>query len=80
MDKLFDVLESANYFDSRSKLEAFVHAIADIKEAVDKIYGESINMIIDSENDREKITDCMWEIREDFRHIKYHIEDAKLYD
>jgi len=77
LDKIYEKLASVNYFSDKNELERFVHALTDIKESIDKIFNENVEEVCNAK-DMDTIKEKMWDIREDFRHISYHIEDAKL--
>ena len=59
--------------DTASKL----HALNDIIDSINKIYNEVIPKIL-IEKDFDTIQDLYWDIREEFRHVDYHIHDANL--
>jgi len=64
---------------SRERIDALVHALVDIAESIEKVYGKIIPKILDEpEIPPEALRERLWEIREEFRHIDYHIHDAKL--
>ena len=77
MDKLFDILKKHQIF-KKDQLEAYIHALVDINESLNKIYLEYIDAIIANSDDKDIVIDNIWEIREEFRHISYHLNDAKL--
>ena len=53
------------------------HALTDISESFDKIYNQILPKIT-HENSKEKLVELFWDIREQYRHIDYHIKDAEL--
>jgi hypothetical protein len=57
--------------------EALLHALLDIAESFEKVYSTIIPQINLLKN-KQDIREGMWELREEFRHIQYHINDAKL--
>ncbi|MDX9947002.1 MAG: hypothetical protein RBS38_06510 [Bacteroidales bacterium] len=72
---VYNVIKKYQIF-SEKDLEAYVHALIDIKESVSKITG--LLLEVDDKKNKEEVLDIIWEIREEFRHIDYHIKDAKL--
>lgn len=56
--------------------EAWLHALADIKESTDKIFNNYLPLCIDTLSP-EKSRELLWTIREELRHIQYHIEDIE---
>lgn len=63
----------------RERAEAIVHALVDIGESMGKIYGAllpGLMAVLDQSNSTFK--DKLWDIREEFRHVEYHLQDAKL--
>ena len=64
---------------SPERADSIVHALADITESSSKIYQTLLPALIDSRNaSSDDFKDRLWDIREEFRHIQYHIEDGKL--
>ena len=63
---------------TNEEIDSFIHAIVDIEESFLKIYSIHIKEILDNQSNYDLIQDRLWEIREEFRHIDYHINDAKL--
>jgi len=78
INDLYTKLEKDKIFN-KEKLDSFVHSISDIKEAIDKIYNEYLPKLL-TEQSRDSLEDIIWDIREEFRHIDYHIKDANLLD
>ena len=72
---VYEVLKKHQIF-LKKDLEAYVHALIDIRESVNKI-TELLSDIDDNKN-KEEVLDIIWGIREEFRHMDYHIKDAKL--
>ena len=77
LDKLYDILKVHSFYKD-NELDAYIHALADIKESVENIYNKYMKRIIKSPDDKDKVQDCLWDIREEFRHIDYHLKDASL--
>jgi hypothetical protein len=57
--------------------EAWVHALVDIQESYLRIFEnlipEALNQSVSSREKRE----VLWDIREEFRHIEYHLKDIE---
>jgi hypothetical protein len=65
----------------REKADALVHALVDIEESVRKIYVDLVPELVRSlDESPDKFKEKLWDIREEFRHVPYHIEDAGLVD
>lgn len=63
------------------KAEAIVHALIDIEESLDTIYNTTLPKLLDDNSlSPSDFQDLMWDIREQMRHIDYHIQDAELLD
>lgn len=75
--KLLDILIKHKILE---EAEAFAYAIVNIKESMDKIYDEILPKIINADLSKFELQDLIWDIREEFRHIDYHIKDGKLLD
>jgi hypothetical protein len=60
---------------------AAVAKFVDVYESVQKVYGSLVPQLIDErEASRESVRELLWDLREEFRHIDYHIHDAELTD
>ena len=58
-----------------------MHALTDIAASVEKVYGEMLPALLsDPTVATEALQDTLWDIREEFRHIQYHIDDGTLTD
>ena len=75
---LLDLLISKNV-TSREEAEAIVHALVDIAESAENVYCNLIPKVM-SEPDAsvDLIKERLWDIREEFRHIDYHVHDSRL--
>lgn len=74
--ELYTKLEKAEIF-KKDKLDSFIHSLVDIKNSIDEIYNVYIPILLKNES-KELLEETIWDIREEFRHINYHIEDANL--
>ncbi len=77
LQEFYKILEKMEIKEEK-ELESFVHSLLDIEESFKKIYNVHVKNILDNENNDEVIKDNLWDIREEFRHIDYHINDANL--
>lgn len=75
--EFFSIVKRTN-IRKREELESYVHALLDIEESMEKIYDLYAKKIIEIKGETESIQDVLWDIREEFRHIEYHINDGKL--
>jgi RNA-binding protein YlmH len=76
-EKLYEILKDNKIFQNE-ELDAYVHALVDIKEGIEKIINIHISDILNNAQNKEIVKDKLGDIREEFRHIQYHIDDAKL--
>ena len=77
-DKLFELIKSHGLLGPE-EAEAFIHALNDISESIERIYCELVpNMLNSSIAKDDDLKDKLWDVREEFRHIEYHLKDAKL--
>jgi hypothetical protein len=53
-----------------------MHAIIDIGKSVEKIFSSYLPQALAS-TDVEKNKELLWSIREELRHIGYHVEDIE---
>lgn len=58
--------------------EAIIHALVDIKKSFEKIYLSIIPQLSSDKISEEQAQDLLWDIREELRHIDYHIHDSDL--
>ena len=79
-EKLFKLLEQKSSL-KKKEIEALVYSLIEIKDSFEKIYNSIIpNMLKISGNNTELLQDLLWDLREEFRHIDYHIQDSKILD
>jgi len=63
----------------RERAEALVHALVDIRESMEKIYGTLLpKLIAVLDHSPDEFMDKLWDIREEFRHVDYHIHDSGI--
>ncbi len=78
--KILELLTRDAILD-REKAESIVHAFVDIEHSLNEVYNKILPELIQTgEFRQEQILEKLWEIREQFRHIDYHIHDANLTD
>lgn len=66
---------------TKEEAEAAVYALLDIAGSVEKVYGELLPKIMSNPDAPiEELKDLIWYIREEFRHIDYHIRDGRILD
>jgi hypothetical protein len=76
--RLYDLLISRQVMWEHDA-DKTVYALSDITESIEKVYGELIPKLLAKENpSQEQIQELLWDIREEFRHIDYHIRDGEL--
>ena len=64
----------------KEKTDALIHALVDIQESFEKIYKTLLPRLVKEINTKERVQDLLWDIREEFRHIDYHIRDSDILD
>jgi hypothetical protein len=57
--------------------EALVYGLSEIAESIDTVYLKIVPQIL-SEKNHDDLQEKVWDLREEFRHIQYHINDGKL--
>lgn len=63
----------------REQADAVVHALVDIGESMEKIYGTLLPELMRALDQPTAVfKDKLWDVREEFRHLEYHLQDAKL--
>ena len=56
-----------------------VHALVDIAESMRKVYCALLpDLMASTSEPNDVFEDKMWDIRAEFRHIEYHMRDAKI--
>ena len=53
------------------------NSLVDISKSLNKIYADLLPNIYELEK-REEIVHLLWDLKDEFRHIDYHIKDASL--
>jgi hypothetical protein len=57
------------------------HGLLDIAESITRVYSELVPKILDEPDaEEELLKEHLWDIREEFRHVDYHIHDGELTD
>ena len=57
--------------------EAWVHAFVDLEKSYDVIFNKLLpEMLAHTESTRSD-QEILWDIREEFRHIEYHLRDVE---
>ncbi len=70
-------LEKIQNIDSKGS-EAIIHALVDIEESFEKIYKKIMPELSKNELSEDAVQNLLWDIREELRHIDYHIHDSHL--
>ena len=79
VDRLLEGLLRQGF--DREKADALVHALVDIEESTRKIYVDLLPELVRScDQSSDAFKEKLWDIREEFRHIAYHLQDAELAD
>jgi hypothetical protein len=60
----------------KTECDTIVHALVDIQESMEKVYLQLLPKLMNAQTHPTEKTEILWEIREEFRHIAYHIRDA----
>ncbi len=77
-DRLLDLLV-AEEIASQEDAAAVVYALVEIAESVEMVYGKLLPKILNESNaGQTSIKEQIWDLREEFRHIDYHIHDGRL--
>lgn len=59
------------------KADTLSNSLTDISKSMYKIYGVLLPKLY-SIADRDELVELLWDIKEEFRHVDYHIKDAAL--
>lgn len=66
---------------SLESADSVVHALVDIANSVNTVYGSILpKLLAASDASLEERRDILEDLREEFRHIEYHLHDAQLAD
>ncbi len=76
VEKLNELLNQFSILDSNSR-DAICHSLIDMYESFLKIYSVILPELITKTNE-EEIFENLLDIKEELRHIDYHIHDAFL--
>lgn len=64
----------------KNNVESFVYALCEISESIEEIYGKIIPEILNYEKKtNDQLEGLISDLKTEFSHILYHIEDGKLY-
>lgn len=63
---------------SELQAEAIIHALIDNEESFQTVYKEMVPKILQTNLTNDEFMDLLWDIRDEFRHIDYHIQDGNL--
>ena len=63
-----------------NKAEALIYGLQEIKDSIEIIYNEILPKLFDDKLNKEQLLELLWDLREEFRHIDYHIKDAEILD
>jgi hypothetical protein len=78
--RLLNVLTSDDLM-ALEKAESVTHALVDIAESIAEVYEVLLPKLMSLEQSSKSARqEVLWEIREEFRHIEYHLNDAGLGD
>ena len=70
----------AQYDDTEhDEAEAVAHAVWDLDESFRKLTGKIFPKLENSQLSKAQIQDILWEIRDELRHISYHINDCRSF-
>jgi predicted nucleic acid-binding Zn-ribbon protein len=58
--------------------EALIHALVDIQDSFENIYNQILPKLTEEKLTEDEVRDLLWDVREEFRHIKYHIQDSNI--
>ncbi|CCB86780.1 putative uncharacterized protein [Parachlamydia acanthamoebae UV-7] len=64
--------------NSELQAEAIIHALIDIEESFQTVYKEMIPKLLQNNLTNAEFMDLLWDIRDQFQHIDYHIHDGNL--
>ena len=76
--ELMHILQDREIMSSQ-QAEAVAYAFLDVFESIGKVYRELLpSLLSDSAAPSDALKERIWDIREEFRDIDYHIHDAAL--
>ena len=61
---------------NREDSDAWVHAIVDIGESYERIFSTLVPEALDIVTSTRDKQEIFWDIREELRHIEYHVTDV----
>jgi hypothetical protein len=80
MDRLLLILQENGGMPAL-RAEAAAHALVDISQSMDQIYDVLIPALLSpSLTAAADIKDRIWDLREELRHVDYHVHDSGLLD
>ncbi|OGN60011.1 MAG: hypothetical protein A3F40_03300 [Chlamydiae bacterium RIFCSPHIGHO2_12_FULL_27_8] len=78
-EKLYEkIIKKKIYSDEYS--EALVYSLMEIEKSLKLVYRELLPILLENNFPKDVFIKKLWDIREEFRHIDYHIKDGNLLD
>ncbi len=63
----------------KEQADTIVHALVDIAGSIEKIYSTILPKIMSEvPQNKDNLLENLWDLGEEFRHIEYHIQDARF--
>lgn len=78
-NKLFHIFKDKAQLDDE-RAGTLAHALLDIDSSINTVFSSLVPKLLDITTSEEEIKETLWDIRDEFRHIEYHIDDARLTD
>ena len=73
----YQLINKLQYSEKRAR--DLLYGIMEIYNSFDRVYNALIPELIKNQDlDRNELQEWIWTIREEFRHIDYHVQDAEL--
>ncbi len=76
-EKLEGCVAVAKY--GKEEAWTIAYGFADLEESMETFLREQLPMLLDPSVEGEKLEDLLIEVREEFRHILYHIHDPEFF-
>jgi len=75
----YDILKKSPALKNE-EADCITYALHDISESIEKIYQRIIPKFLEPNLTEDKLKDLIFDIKSEFDHVLYHVEDAKLYN
>ena len=81
LERLLAKSTNVTRYDQGSHIEAgtIVHALSDMERSFHELFERILPKLVEGDPSAAQVDEVLWEIRDELRHIVYHIRDPKTF-